>query len=208
MPNLVLDGIDIFDADVRALDKDNLIRALFETAANVAAMGLKPSVSKAYAVDSLTAVYPDLVPSTYPYPLGKTQETIDSAEPQVGDLDGGGVYVGKSATTGKDLHAARADEPEYKTYEEALAAAEEMRKQPGRQNAHVPTPDELDENLYQNRNRGKLSGTFNTNGAYPASCYRTSAPHELSSARVQWFNVGGNQTSCGRYVRLPVRLVW
>ena len=133
---------------------------------------------------------------------------VSASAPQVGDLDGGGVYVGKSATTGKDLHAALADEPQYLTFDEAFEAAEEMQKQPGRQNAHVPTPDELDENLYQNRNRGKLSGTFNTNGAYPASCYRTSAPHELSSARVQWFNVGGNQTSCDRYVRLPVRLVW
>jgi len=31
--------------------------------------------------------------------------------PKVGDLDGSGVYVGKSATDGKDLHAALADEP-------------------------------------------------------------------------------------------------
>src|ERR1019366_8451567 len=37
-----------------------------------------------------------------------------SASPsQIGDLDGGGVYVGKSATNGKDLHAALADEREY-----------------------------------------------------------------------------------------------
>jgi hypothetical protein len=207
MPNLVLDGIDIFDADVRALDKDNLIRALFETAANVAAMGLKPSVSKAYAVDALTAVYPDLVPATYPYPLGKTQETIDSAEPQVGDLDGGGVYVGKSATTGLPLHAALADEPEYQTFDEAYAAAEEMRKQPGRENAHVPTPDELNVNLHQNKDKGKLSGTFNTSGSFPAGVYLSSTPYSSNTARVQWFN-DGQQGFSNKLDRLPVRLVW
>jgi hypothetical protein len=52
------------------------------------------------------------------------------AQPKIGDLDNGGVYVGKSATTGEDLHASLADEPEYLTWDDAIQAAEEMRKQP------------------------------------------------------------------------------
>jgi hypothetical protein len=47
-------------------------------------------------------------------------------ELKIGDLHDGGVYVGKSATTGDDLHVAFWDEPEYVTYEEPLAAAEQL----------------------------------------------------------------------------------
>ena len=127
--------------------------------------------------------------------------------PQIGDLDDGGVYVGKSATTGKDLHAALADEPEYLTYGDAFAAAAKMRKQLGRENAHIPTPEELNVNLYQNKDKGKLSGTFNTSGSYPASHYRSSAPYGSIMARVQWF-VDEFQNEFFEDTRQPVRLVW
>ena len=131
------------------------------------------------------------------------------AQPDIGDLDNGGVYVGKSATTGKDLHAALADEPEYLTWDDAIQAAEEMRKRPGRENAHVPTQKELNENLYKNKDKGKLSGTFNTSGSFPGSVYWSSNPtggfHE--GASVQWFN-NGIQTFNTRDKKLPVRLVW
>lgn len=113
----------------------------------------------------------------------------------------------RSATTGKDLHAALADEPEYLTFDEAYRAAAKMRKQPGRQNAHVPTPEELDVNLYQNKDKGALRETFNTSGAFPASCYRSSAPEYNTTARVQWFD-DGYQNYFYRNTRLPVRLVW
>ena len=132
---------------------------------------------------------------------------VSACAPQIGDLDGGGVYVGKSATNGKDLHAALGDEPKYLTFGEAFEAAEEMRKQPGRENAHVPTPEELNVNLYLNKDKGKLSGTFNTSGSLPASCYRSSAPVGTYNARVQWFDDGFQISSATSY-RLPVRLVW
>ena len=130
-------------------------------------------------------------------------------EMEIGDLDGGGVYVGKSATTGKDLHAALADEPESRglPFYEAFEAAEEMRKQPGRENAHVPTPEELNVNLYQNKDKGALRGTFNTSSAFAVTCYRSSAPYGDGYARVQWFG-DGYQDSFNRGFRLPVRLVW
>lgn len=129
--------------------------------------------------------------------------------PRIGDRDGGGVYVGKSATTGEDLHAALADEAEYLSFSEAIAAAEKMKKQPGRANAHVPTPEELDVNLYQNKDAGALKGTFNTSGSFPGSCYRSSAPNAIDNAWVQYFDDGDqNVLDGGRLYRLPLRLVW
>jgi hypothetical protein len=127
---------------------------------------------------------------------------------EIGDLDDGGVYVGLSAENGKPLHAALADLPDYKTYEDALAAAEQLKNL--HPTARVPTPKELDKNLFDNRNAGHLKGTFNTSG--PDSLYRSSASYNLKGspidyARVQWFD-DGHQSSYFRFPRLPVRLVW
>jgi len=124
---------------------------------------------------------------------------------QIGDPDDGGIYVGPSAQDGRPLHAALADLPEYKTYEEALAAAEQLKSL--YPTAHVPTPKELDKNLFDNRNTGHLKGTFNTSGSNPGSVYRSSASYTDADARVQWFD-DGNQNTSYRYSRLPVRLVW
>jgi hypothetical protein len=129
----------------------------------------------------------------------------NSTVPEIGDLDGGGIYVGKSATTRKDLHAALADEPEYLTFEEALAAAEHLKAL--HPTAHVPTPDELDENLFDNRFTGHLKDTFNTSGSHPGSVYRSCAPYNHVTALVQWFD-DGYQSFNHRSYRLPVRLVW
>jgi hypothetical protein len=125
--------------------------------------------------------------------------------PAIGDLDDGGVYVGLSAENGKPLHAALADLPDYKTYEEALEAAEQLKAL--HPTAHVPTPKELDQNLYDNRKTGHLKGTFNTSGSYPGSVYRSSASYGNGLARGQWFG-DGNQHGNYRVNRLPVRLVW
>jgi len=123
---------------------------------------------------------------------------------EIGDLDDGGIYVGLSAENGKPLHAALADLPKYKTFDEALAAAEQLKA--AHPTAHVPTPMELDKNLFDNRNTGHLKGTFNTRGSFP-SVYLSSAPYGDSYARVQYFD-DGHQDYNFRYHRLPVRLVW
>ena len=129
---------------------------------------------------------------------------VSASAPQVGDLDDG-VYVGLSAENGKPLHAALADLPDYKTYEEALAAAEQLKSL--HPTAHVPTPKELDKNLFDNRNTGHLKGTFNTSGSGPGSVYRSSASYLGNGARVQWFD-DGTQNNGNRDGRRPVRLVW
>ena len=125
--------------------------------------------------------------------------------PEIGDLDDGGIYVGPSAENGKPLHAALADLPDHKTYEEALAAAEQLKSL--HPTAHIPTPRELDKNLFDNRNTGHLKGTFNTSGSYPASVYRSTASPYYINARVQWFDDGFQYYDTNRD-RLPVRLVW
>jgi hypothetical protein len=66
---------------------------------------------------------------------------------QIGDLDDGGIYVGPSAKDGKPLHAALADEPEYMTHDQVYEAAEQMRKQPGRENAHVGVWGETEQKI-------------------------------------------------------------
>ncbi|HYW44388.1 MAG TPA: hypothetical protein VE959_16115 [Bryobacteraceae bacterium] len=140
---------------------------------------------------------------------------------KIGELDAGGIYVGKSATTGEDLHAALADESKYLTFDEAFQAAAEMRKQRGRENAHVPTLAELEFNLFANKDKGQLKGTFNTLSAkdhmYPeAAPYRSShlyfgprANMREQSAWTVWFEDGFRDLANGqKSIKLPVRLVW
>jgi hypothetical protein len=135
--------------------------------------------------------------------MGSTPE--EQTGPKIGDLDDGGVYVGLSAENGQPLHAALADEPDYKTYEEALAAAEQLKTL--HPTAHVPTREELHRNLYDNRNTGHLKGTFNTSGSFPGSCYRSSAPDSYGDARAEWFD-NGDPVCRNKGQRLSVRLVW
>jgi hypothetical protein len=135
-------------------------------------------------------------------PAERTANRLLAAKtgPEIGDLDDGGIYVGLSAENGKPLHAALADLPDYRTYEEALEAAEQLKSL--HPTAHVPTPKELDQNLFENRNTGHLKGTFNTSGSDPGGVYRSSASYYGSDARVQWFD-DGLQASNSRHHRLP-----
>src|SRR5579871_907184 len=119
----------------------------------------------------------DPTPRGLRWPTEKELDTgaKDITALQIGDVDDGGVYVGLSAENGKPLHAALADLWDHMTYDEALAAAEQLKTL--HPTAHVPTPKELDKNLFDNRNTGHLSGTFNTSGSYPGRVYRSSASY-------------------------------
>lgn len=123
---------------------------------------------------------------------------------EIGELTSdGSVYVGKSASTGKDLFAAAADAPSPMNRDEALAYAKQLAKtHPG---AHVPTPEELDANLFANREAGALRDTFNASGELN-TCYLSSG---LSGdfAQVQWFDDGFKGHN-GTGIRMPVRIVW
>lgn len=146
----------------------------------------------------------DGIVTTKPAPANDAAAKTE-APLQIGDPDDGGVYVGLSAEDGKPLHAALNDSPECKTYEEALAAAEELKS--AHPTAHVPTLKELDGNLFANRFTGKLAGTFNTSGSSPDSVYRSSKSCTYDGASIQWFG-DGHPDHGSKHVRLPVRLVW
>lgn len=136
--------------------------------------------------------------------------TAVEQEIEIGDLDDGGVYVGLSATDGKPLHAALADEPELLSYTGALAAAEQLKSR--HPTAHVPTPKELDQNLFLNKNKGALKETFKNSEWLAETVYRSGSPcatvpYNLSNAQVQEFK-GGTQFSNGMNLHFWVRLVW
>ncbi len=151
--------------------------------------------------------------SIHGVPAAADDKAKSGAALQIGDPHDGGVYVGLSATDGRPLHAALADWPDYLNFDHACEVAEKMRRLiPGRENAHVPTPEELDKNLFAHRDVGWLRGTFNTSGSWPGSVYRSGAPDGFRDSgvglsRVQWFG-DGVQTNDFNRNRLPVRLVW
>src|ERR1700683_3951830 len=86
----------------------------------------------------------------HPKPNDEKPRSLNTLK--IGDLHDGGVYVGLSAEDGKPLHAALADEPKYLTVDEAIAAAETLKAL--HPTAHVPTPKELNKNLFVNRFTG------------------------------------------------------
>jgi hypothetical protein len=139
------------------------------------------------------------------HPAANDTAAKATAALRIGELDDGGIYVGLSAENGQPLHAAFQDLPGYMTYKAALAAAAQLKSV--HPTAHVPTPKELDQNLFAHRFTGQLKGTFNTSGSFPESVYRSSASYGDARARVQWFD-DGNQYTPTRLNRLPVRLVW
>lgn len=138
------------------------------------------------------------------FEFGRRKAKAEDTALQIGDLDDGGVYVGLSAEDGKPLHAALADLSKFKTYREAFAAAEQLKSV--HPSAHIPTPKELDKNLFENRNTGHLKGTFNTSGEFARGVYRSSGLHS-NGTRVQWFDDGYQGIDYWGW-RLPVRLVW
>ena len=83
----------------------------------------------------------------------------------------------------------------------------ETTETPGRENAHVPTPAELHENVFKNKDKAWLSGTFRR-GTGLENCYRSDEPVGRTGARVEWFDDGDQNYSGLKTDKLPVRLVW
>jgi hypothetical protein len=100
----------------------------------------------------------------------------------IGDeMPDGAIYAGISPDTGKAIYARPKDESgPYNFYE-----AETQAKSYG---FRLPTKDELAV-LYQNRNKGKLKGTFNETGSNPTGLYWTSLANK-TSAWAQCFSDG------------------
>lgn len=127
--------------------------------------------------------------------------------PQIGDEDEGGVYVGKSPSTGNDLHVALADEPKYLTLDETLKVVSRLQTVPGHENARLPTPEELSENILRNSEKGALRGTFHASHSFLRASYRTEAPDGTAMRGISG-DTTGTALSKLEDLRLPVRLVW
>jgi Protein of unknown function (DUF1566) len=151
-----------------------------------------------------------LVISTSATVISKPAVANDSAAkaktaPEIGDeMEDGTIYAGISPDTGKPMYATPADAPTMFTFKKAAQYASKLDAQ-GHKDWRVPTKNELNV-LYQNRDKGKLKGTFNKTGSDPAGWYWSSSQTYYFYAWVQRFS-GGYQCNSGRYDGSSLRCV-
>lgn len=142
----------------------------------------------------------------------KTSTAIAAAQKayKIGEqLADGSIYVGLSAMSGKSLVTTAEDIGVY-NHREAVRVVAELNRHGGG-GWRLPTGhwndkgDELNGNLFENRNKGALAGTFNLTGAAPAGYY-WAAEHQYLLAACQQFS-GGVRHYYGRFTRSSVRPV-
>jgi Protein of unknown function (DUF1566) len=100
------------------------------------------------------------------------------AVPEIGDeMEDGTIYAGISPDTGKELYTTKNDTYFTYNFNQAAEYATDLNKQTshGHDDWRVPSNGELNV-LWKNRSKGKLAGTFNETGSYPAGSYWSSFP--------------------------------
>ena len=137
--------------------------------------------------------------------FGVPAEANDDAKgktaPKIGDeMADGTIYAGISPDTHKPMYARPKDESGTYNFNEAAKQAKNIGD-----GFHVPTRDELNV-LYENRNKGKLKGTFSETGSYPAGWYWSSTPDYGHLAWAQRFS-DGFQSNVNRGIDSSLRLV-
>jgi hypothetical protein len=111
-------------------------------------------------------------------------------EHQIGDeMPDGTIYAGISPDTHQPMYATPRDAPGTYTFNEAASYAKNLDPH-GRHDFHAPSKGELNV-LWENRNEGKLKGTFNDTGLLPTGRY-WSSKHDS-------FNLGWVQHFCDGY---------
>ena len=109
---------------------------------------------------------------------------------QVGDeMPDGTIYAGISPDTHKPMYATPRDAPLTYTFNQAQDTYAAQLNAHGRKDWRVPTKNELNV-LYENRNKGKLAGTFNETGSYPAGWYWSSSQYRDNYKWVQSLSNG------------------
>jgi hypothetical protein len=104
----------------------------------------------------------------------------EDVQVNIGDeMPDGMIYAGISPDTHKPMYATPKDAPGTYPFNEAAKYANNLDAH-GHHDFHVPSKGELDV-LWENRNKGKLKGTFNETGSTPAGWYWSSS---------QYFNFG------------------
>ncbi len=104
-----------------------------------------------------------------------TKEDVHAGE----EMPDGTVYVGISPDTHRPMYATPKDAPLTYTFHEAAAYARRQSAQKflGHDDWRVPASGEVN-TLYENRNEGKLKGTFNETGPFNAVMYWSSSPDD------------------------------
>ena len=137
---------------------------------------------------------------------GVEQKTVagpPTTTPEVGDeMPDGTIYAGISPDTHEPLYARPRDESGTYRFNEAAAYA----KTTGN-GFRAPSKGELNV-LWENRNKGKLKGTFNETGTYTAGgWYWSSTPDGRNAAWAQRFSTDGIQHELHRLDTFSLRLV-
>ena len=108
---------------------------------------------------------------------------------QVGDqMVDGTIYAGISPDTRKPMYTTPRDSPGTYTLNEAAKHAKTLDAH-GHHDFHAPSKGELNV-LWENRNKGKLAGTFNETGSDPAGWYWSSSPNSILTGWAQRFSDG------------------
>ena len=109
---------------------------------------------------------------TKPDPANNTAAKGKTA-PEIGDeMEDGTILAGYY--DGKPLYATPKNAPGTYTFNQAAKYAKKLNAH-GHHDFHVPNKGELNV-LWENRNKGKLKGTFNETGSDPAGWYWSSTP--------------------------------
>ncbi len=125
--------------------------------------------------------------------------------PEIGDeMEDGTIYAGISPYTGNPMYATPANAPLTYTFNQAQEYAEKLDAH-GHKDWRAPSKGELNV-LWENRNKGKLAGTFNETGSDPAGWYWSSSPYGNYFGWAQRFS-DGYQNDVFRYGGSSLRLV-
>ncbi len=110
-------------------------------------------------------------------------------EMKIGDeMEDGTIYAGISPDTHKPMYATPKDAPGGYDFHQAAKYAKNLDAH-GHKDWRAPTKGELNV-LWENRDKGKLKGTFNETGSYPAGWYWSSSQVGSLDAWGQRFSDG------------------
>jgi uncharacterized protein DUF1566 len=121
-------------------------------------------------------------------------ESIEAAkrrqnDVQVGDaMPDGTIYAGISPDSHKPMYTTPWDAPGTYNFNEAAKYASRLDAH-GHHDFHAPSKGELSV-LWENRDKGKLAGTFNVTGSNPAGWYWSSSPNGIDYGWAQHFSDG------------------
>jgi hypothetical protein len=122
------------------------------------------------------------------HPVANDSAAKGKTAPEIGDeMADGTIYAGISPDTHKPMYARPKDESGTYTFNEAAKHAKNLEAH-GHHDFRAPSKGELNV-LWENRNKGKLAGTFNETGSYHAGWYWSSTPGS-NSAWAQRFSDG------------------